>query len=105
MKIQAIAGSLRIAVGLLAALMIAACAGNLTEEDKQAREFERLERKAEIQTFIAFCEQAGRTVIYTGPTYQKLRDPVKQVPNHARLSEYRCAGSTTVNRQLGAGGS
>lgn len=104
MKDHSVAAFARTAGSLLPIFWLTACASHMTDEERQVREIERYERKLEIQTFVAHCEGQGRTVIYTGPTYQKLRDPIKQVPSHARLSDYRCAGSTTVAGQLGTGG-
>ena len=92
----------RVAV-VVSVFLLAACAANLTEDQRIALEYDRVERQASIQEFVASCESGGQTVVYTGPTYHKLRDPVKHVPRHARLRDYACASQQALNREFGFG--
>ena len=91
-------------VALISVSLLAACATNLTEEQQLALDYERVERQESIRGFVASCERRGQTVVYTGPSYHRLRDPVKHVPSHARLSEYVCADEATIGREFGTGG-
>ena len=86
------------------ALLVAGCSSNRSVDDKLALEYERAERQASIQAFMSACEQAGRIVFYTGPSRNKLRDPVRNPPPYARLTDYRCEDQTAVGIGLGVGG-
>ena len=83
---------------------VSACATDLTEDERLMREYTRVERVESIRAYVAACEQAGNTIVYSGPSRQKLRDPVKYVPGHAREKDYVCVSTTTVNREFGTGG-
>ena len=89
---------------LIGTLQIGGCASQVSVDQQIAREYERTERREAIKRFIASCESSGSVVIYTGPSYQKLRDPVRRVPGHARLSEYQCVSTAAVSRDIGVGG-
>ena len=90
--------------GVLSVSLLAACATELTEDQQFAREYERVERHESIREFMSSCEYAGHVVLYTGPTYQKLRDPVKHIPSNARRSDYVCASQRSISRAFQAGG-
>ena len=90
--------------GLISVALLAACATNLTEDERLALDYERVERQESIRGFVASCERSGQTVVYTGPSYHRLRDPVEHVPNHARLSDYVCTDERTISREFGTGG-
>ena len=77
------------------------CATSLSEQEQFEREYARVERKESIRLYVAEGEQAGHTVVYSGPSYQKLRDPRKSIPGHARLTDYQCVSSDAVNREFG----
>ena len=89
------------AAGALFMSLMGGCASNLTEDEKLAIEYERVERQVEIREFMASCERAGNVVLYTGPVYHKLRDPVKHIPSHARRSEYACTSAAWAMRGIG----
>ena len=93
-----------IVAGLVAVSFLAACATNLTEEEQLVRDYDRVERQESIRGFVASCERRGQTVVYTGPGYHRLRDPVKHVPSHARLSDYACTDERAISREFGTGG-
>ena len=95
--------SCRVAI-LLSLSLIAACASSLTEDDSLMREYVRVERMESIRAYVAACEQSGHTIVYNGPSYHKLRDPVKHIPNHATLKNYACVSVNTVDREFGTGG-
>lgn len=85
--------------GLLCVSLLAGCAGQLTEDEKFARAYAKAEREESIRNFIYSCESGGNAIIYTGPSYQKLRDPVKYIPTHARLMEYQCVQAAALARR------
>lgn len=89
---------------LVSLSVVTACASHLTEDDRLMREYARVERMESIRAFVAACEQSGHIIVYNGPSYHKLRDPVKDVPGHATLKDYVCVSATTVNREFGTGG-
>lgn len=89
--------------GLLSMSLLTACASSLTEDERVALRYERAEREDSIREFVAGCEAAGHSVLYTGPTYQKLRNPVKHVPSHARLTDYQCVTQAALDRFLTGG--
>ena len=75
---------------LVPALFASACVSSLTPGEMVELEYERVERQEAIRTFVSGCENAGRVVVYRGPVYNKLRDPIRDVPRHAHLSDYSC---------------
>lgn len=83
---------------LLTTIGLAGCASNLTEDERIDREYAATERKQQIREFIDSCEAANYVVMYTGPSTQKLRDPVKRIPGHARKSDYVCGSSNDAER-------
>ena len=85
-------------------IVLAACAGGPTTDEQLALEYARAERIASIQDFVLACEKSGRTIVYLGPSYHKLRDPVRRPPSHARLSDYSCQSNEQVSRDIGVGG-
>ena len=54
----------------------------------------------EIRDFITACEGAGMKAVYYGPTTNKLRNPFKQIPRHANLSDYACASQRDMDHAL-----
>ena len=84
---------LSLAASMASAMLLSACASQLSEDDYLALAYEATERREAIRDFIRSCEVAGYIVVYTGRSYQKLRDPVRRVPSHARLSEYACTNN------------
>ena len=88
---------LRVVAIAVSVTLLYGCAGPLTEDEKIAAEYARVERKEAIREYVAGCEAAGYTIFYTGPTTQKLRDPVKRIPNHAQLADYQCVNQTGVS--------
>lgn len=91
-------------LGAALACFLAACAGNLTEDEEFERAYAGLERKEAIRDFIAACEGSGHVVVYNGPTYHKLRDPAKHIPSHANLADYSCTTERGMRRGYGVGG-
>ena len=79
------------------------CATSLTEQEQFEQEYARVERKESIRLYVAECERKGNTIVYTGPTYQKLRDPAKHIPWHARPADYQCVTHNAINREFGTG--
>ena len=73
--------------------LLCGCASQLTEDEEIALAYAETERREAIREYVRSCEAAGYVVIYTGRTYQKLQDPVKRVPSHARLADYACASA------------
>jgi len=82
----------------VAIIGLSGCASNLTEGERIDRQYAATERKQQIREFIDGCEAANYVVMYTGPSTQKLRDPVKRIPGHARKSDYVCGSSTDAER-------
>lgn len=81
---------------VLAAMQMQGCATGLTEQDRYEVHTLRAERMDEIRQFIKACEDAKMVALYYGRTTQKLRDPFKHIPRHARLSDYACASGHAV---------
>jgi hypothetical protein len=85
-------------LGILVSAQLTGCAANLSEEHVFAQEYAAVERKVKIREFINVCEAHDNVVIYTGPSTQKLRDPIKRIPNHAHRSDYQCTTTDEVVR-------
>ena len=85
-------------LGVLTSVLLAGCAASLSEDDAFEQQYTAVERKEMIREFIRSCEANDNVVVYTGPPTQKLRDPVKRVPNHARRSDYQCTTTDEVDR-------
>jgi hypothetical protein len=79
------------------ALAVAGCASTLSEDELYEQQVHRAEQVEQIQGLIRTCEAASRTVVYTGPTTHKLRDPVKRIPKHARPIDFQCVGTREVD--------
>ena len=101
---MSISNWLRISSVVTTVALLSACASQLSEDELFALRYERAERIEAIREFVVSCESAGFTVVYTGPSYQKLRDPIKRPPGHAHLSDYACANNQAVDRFLRNGG-
>lgn len=82
-----------LAAAMASAMVLSACATQLSEDDYLALAYQETERKEAIRDFIRSCEAGGYIVVYAGPSYQRLRDPAKRVPSHARLSDYACTST------------
>ena len=89
---------------VLVLFSVTGCATSLTEEERLEREYAIVENQEAIREFVRNCELAGHQVVYSGPVYQKLRDPVRRVPKHARLTDYQCANERAVAREFGLSG-
>lgn len=89
---------------LLPALQLSGCAATLTAEAQYEEKARQAERMDEIRNFITACHSAGMIAVYYGPTTHKLRNPLKQIPRHARRSDYVCASERDVGREMGVGG-
>lgn len=84
----------------ISSCQIHGCATSLTEEERYESRALHAERMDEIRNLIAACESAGMIAIYEGPTTSKFRDPTKQLPRHAHLTDYGCASERAVGRAL-----
>ena len=84
--------------GILVSVQLTGCAANLTEDEIFEQQYTAAVRKEMIREFIYSCEANDNVVIYTGPSTQKLRDPIKRVPNHAHPSDYQCTTTNEVKR-------
>ncbi len=93
-----------IVAAALSVSLLAGCATNLTDDERFAREYERAEMHGSIREFVYSCESAGHVVLYTGPSYHRLRDPVIHIPSNARLLDYACANQNAISREFGLGG-
>lgn len=85
-------------LGILASVQLTGCAANLSEDEVFEQQYAAVERKEVIREFIDACEANDYVVIYTGPSTQKLRDPIKRIPNHANRSDYQCTTTNEVDR-------
>ena len=85
---------------LLAAFQLPGCATSLTEEEQYEGKARHAERMDEIRNFITACHGAGRAAVYEGPTTNKLRNPLKQIPRHAHPSDYTCASQRDIYREM-----
>lgn len=85
-------------LGILVSVQLTGCAANLSEDEVFEQQYAAVERKENIREFINVCEANGYVVIYTGPSTQRLRDPFKRIPNHARRLDYQCTTSNEIER-------
>lgn len=76
---------------VLAAMQMQGCMTGMTQQERYEANALRAERRDEIRRFINACEDAQMVALYYGPAIQKLRNPFKHIPTHARLSDYVCA--------------
>jgi hypothetical protein len=85
-------------LGLLVPVHLTGCAANLSENEVFEQQYAAVERKEMIREFVNACEANDNVVIYTGPSTQKLRDPIKRIPKHANRSDYQCTTTNGVER-------
>ena len=85
-------------LGILVSAQLTGCAANLSEDEAFEQQYAAVERKVMIREFVNACEANGSVVIYTGPSTQKLRDPIKRIPKHAHRSDYQCTSTKEVER-------
>lgn len=85
-------------LGILVSVQLTGCAVNLSEDEVFEQQYAAVERKEMIREFINVCEANDNVVIYTGPSTQKLRDPIKRIPKHANHSDYQCTTTNEVER-------
>lgn len=91
-------------LGILVSVQLTGCATNLSEDEVFEQQYAAVERKEMIREYINICEANDNVVVYTGPTTQKLRDPIKRIPKHANRSDYQCTTTREVERmQVGMG--
>jgi len=83
---------------ILVSVQLTGCAANLTEDEVFEQQYAAVERKEMIREFVNACEANDNVVIYTGPSTQRLRDPIKRIPKHANRSDYQCTTTNEVER-------
>lgn len=88
-------------IAALAAIMQAqGCATPLTEEERYREEALRAERMDQIHLFIRACETSGNVVTYRNPVTSQFRDPLRNIPRMAQITDYGCVSQQNAYRTL-----